>query len=148
MASVASLGIASAATDNTGQSNLVDKLATTFKLNKADVQKVFDEERATHKAEREQTMKTTIEQAVKDGKLTQDQADKLTAKLQELQAERKNMKGMKEATQTERDAHKAKMDEFKQWLSDNQIPEDLVRPMGSHGRGHGHMRPEHSEQTN
>lgn len=137
IASVASLGMASAATTSNGQSNLVDKLASTFKLNKADVQKVFDEDRASHQAEREQAMKTKLDQAVKDGKITQDQEDKLIAKLKELQADRKEFKDMKEETQAERDAHKAKMDAFKQWLTDNKIPEDLARPMG----GHGHMGP-------
>ena len=136
-ASVAGMGVASAATTGTSGTSLVDKIATKFNLKKADVQQVFDQNRTEQQAAREQKMKDRLDQAVKDGKITQDQEDKLIAKLKELQADRTAIKDMKEETQAERDARKAKMDAFKQWLTDNKIPEDLARPMG--GPGHRGM---------
>lgn len=129
-ATAGSLGIASAATSANGQSTLIDKLVTKFNLNRDEVQKVFDEERASHQAEREQKMKERLDQAVKDGKLTQAQEDKLIAKLKEMQADRKNPK---DATEADHEARKAKMDEFRQWLKDNNIPEEFGMPMRGHG---------------
>src|SRR6478736_6475711 len=73
------LSAAHAAAPN-GQQDLVDKIASTFNLNKNDVQKVFDDEHATREAARQQKFETRIKDAVKAGKLTQDVADQLTAK--------------------------------------------------------------------
>lgn len=132
-ASVVGMGVASAATTGTSGTSIVDKIAAKFNLNKADVQKVFDEDHTSHQAERDQQVKDRLDQAVKDNKITADQETKLIAKLKELQADRKAFKDMKQQTQAERDARKAKMDTFKQWLKDNNIPDDLGMPMGGHG---------------
>lgn len=134
------MGFASAATASTPHDTLVDKLVSKFNLNKSDVQKVIDENRQEHEAAREQKMKERLDQAVKDKKITQEQEDKLIAKLKVLQADRKELK---QAKQAERDARKAKMDEFKKWLSDNKIPEEVARPMG----GPGHRGMMHGEGT-
>ena len=81
----------------TGSSSIVDKIASKFSLNKADVQKVFDEEHVARQAEHEQAYKDKIAAAVKDGKLTQAQADKVLAKHAEMKAEmEKNRDAMKE----------------------------------------------------
>lgn len=140
-ASVVGMGVASAATTGTSSTSIVDKIATKFNLNKADVQKVFDENQTSHQAERDQKVKDRLDQAVKDNKITADQETKLIAKLKELQADRKDFKDMKQQTQAERDARKAKMDAFQQWLKDNNIPEDLGMPFGGVGRQGGHGRP-------
>lgn len=135
------LGIASAATSNTGRDALVDKLVAKFNLNKADVQKVFDEEHAARETEHEADIKTKLDQAVKDGKLTQDQEDKLIAKLKELQAEREAAHDS--GTKPDAESMKAKRDEFKKWLSDNNIPEEYGLALG--GRGHHGMQSMHKE---
>lgn len=139
-ATVGGLGVASAATSTTGQQSLVDKIASKFNLNKTDVQKVFDENHAARDAAREQKMKDRLDLAVKDGKLTQDQETKLIAKLKEVQADRKEFKS---DTQAARDARKAKMGEFKQWLKDNNIPDEYGMPMGGPGH-HGGNEPTQS----
>lgn len=139
-ATVGGLGVASAATSTTGQQSLVDKIASKFNLNKTDVQKVFDENHAARDAAREQKMKDRLDLAVKDGKLTQDQETKLIAKLKEVQADRKEFKS---DTQAARDARKAKMGEFKQWLKDNNIPDEYGMPMGGPGH-HGGNEPAQS----
>ncbi len=127
--------MASASANSTsGQVNLIDKLVTKFNLSRADVQQVFDEDRAAHEADRQVEMKARLDQAVKDGKLTQDQEDKLIAKQQEMKA---YMETLKDKTEDERrTAMKAKMDEFKQWITDNNIPSEY----GMFGRGHGGHR--------
>lgn len=138
-ASIGSLGVASAATNSgdSGQSSVVDKLVAKFGLNKADVQKVFDEDRSAHQAEREQKVKDKLAELVKEGKLTQDQADKLVAKAKELQTARQaNREAMKDKSKEER---KAVMDKEREaldkWLSDNKIDKQYARFL--FGGGHG-----------
>lgn len=135
-------GIASAQTSNTsGGTSLIDKIATKFNLKKADVQAVFDQDRSDHEAERAAKEKTTLDAAVKAGTITQSQEDQLIAKQQEMKT---YMDSLKDKTETDRrTAMKAKMDEFKQWLTDNKIPDSLMQSlhMGGPGDGRGHDGP-------
>lgn len=121
---------------------LVEKLATKFNLNKDDVKAVFDEEHAAREAEHQKAYEEKLAQAVTDGKLTQEQADKVIAKSKELQAAR-------EAHKTDwanlgQDERKAKIDEERtaidQWLKDNNIDRKwlMMGGRGGHGMGRGH----------
>jgi hypothetical protein len=142
---VATLGVASTAAGvqavtNTGsdQSGIVDKIAQKFNLNKDEVQKVFDEDRATHEAQHQSRMEERLSQAVKDGKLTEDQKTKILAKLTELKAsmesERENFKNM---TDEERKTHmEQKRTELETWAKENNIPTDYLHFIG-HGGGPG-----------
>lgn len=126
---------------STSSSSIVDKIASKFNLNKADVQKVFDEEHATREAEREQKSKDELAALVKAGTLTQAQADKITAKRAEMKADMEaNRDAMKDKTEAERkaamDAKKAELDK---WASDNGIDVKYVMP-GHGGRSHGGPR--------
>jgi len=96
---------------------------------------VFDADRTEHDAERTAAQKTKLDAAVKAGTITQAQEDALIAK----QAEMKTyMDSLKDKTEDERrTAMKTKMDEFKQWLTDNKIPDSLSRGFGHGGRGPG-----------
>jgi polyhydroxyalkanoate synthesis regulator phasin len=134
--SLAGIGIASAATTATNGNSLVDKIATKFGLKKADVQAVFDQNRTEKEAERLQNVKDTLAQAVKDGKLTQAQADAITTKMTEMKT---FMDSLKDKTADERHtAMDAKRDELKKWADDNSIPEAYRRfVMGGPGRGMG-----------
>lgn len=143
VASLGSAGIVSAATNsnsNNPKQSLIDSIASKFNLNKDEVKKVFDEQHESREAEREQKMSDRLSEAVKDGKLTQDQADKLPAKLKEMhEAREANHESMKDKTGAERKAaRQAERDAFKQWLTDNNIPEDFGGPMGQKGEGRGH----------
>lgn len=141
LAGVTGVGMASAMT-NTNSTNpftsLVDAIATKFNLNKADVQKVFDEQRAKMEAERETQIKDDLAQLVKDGKLTQAQVDKINAKRAELQKERD---AARSSTDTKTRAEiKADMDakrtELETWAKDNGIPTEYLRYVFGHGGGH------------
>lgn len=141
LGSLSGVGLAQAATDNDAsnpESSLIDKLVGRFKLNKDDVQKVFDEEHSAREAKRDAEVKTKLDGLVKAGKLTQDQADKLVAKAAELKTEREaNHEAMKDKTGDERKAAmRANRDSLKQWLSDNGIDEQYGRFLMG-GRGHG-----------
>lgn len=98
---------------------------------------MFDEQHKAHQAERAQAQKDRIAQLVKGGKISQEQADKINAKLEEM---RSNMESMKDKTPTERKAAMdTKRDELKKWATDNGINEDYLRPAGGPmgHRGHG-----------
>lgn len=120
-----------AASNSTG---LIDRLVERFSLNRDEVQTVFNEHRASMTAQHEQAMKDQLAQAVTDGKITQAQADLITAKHSELKT---FMESLKDKTMEEsREAMKTKMDELKQWAEDNDIPLQYlhVGMKGPHGK--------------
>jgi hypothetical protein len=132
-------------------SDLVAAIAAKFNLNTNDVQQVFDEQKTKMDAQREEQrtqMETKaqeefanhISRAVTDGKLTQEQADKILAKKAELAAQQEAQKtSMESIAQEERqvaiETMKTQMDSLKQWATDNNIPEEYIPFIG--GRGHG-----------
>jgi hypothetical protein len=104
-------------------SNIVNALAQKFNLNVSDVQQVFDDQHMQMEAEHSQMLADRLNQAVKDGKLTQDQADKITAKQKELEGQPKS-------------AIQKRMADLKQWATDNGIPQEFM-PFGMFGGHHG-----------
>lgn len=136
------LGIASAATqtnDSNRMSGLVSAIAKKFNLKESDVQSVFDANRAEMEAKRDNEVKTELATLVKDGKLTQAQADAITAKRAELQKTRDaNRESMDGKTDTERkvamDAERAALDK---WFNDNGISTDYRYLVFGGGHGHG-----------
>lgn len=139
--SAAGVGVIHAA-NTTGQtnpiSNLVTAIAQKFNLNQADVQQVFDQQRQQNQAEHQQRFADRLTQDVKDGKLTQAQADAITAKMAELQTQRQTDKtALQGKTQEERQAYfQQQVDALKQWATDNNIPAGYL-PFGPM-MGHGH----------
>ena len=120
-------------------SGLVSAIATKFNLKKDDVQKVFDEQRTQMETQREQEVKDHVAQLVKDGKLTQAQADKINAKRAELVKEREaNRTSEQYLTDAQR---KTRMEERKTtldtWLKDNSIDSQYAYLLmgGRGGRG-------------
>lgn len=122
---------------------LTTAIAQKFNLSTSDVQAVVDEVMKTQmqemQAKHEQNMKDRLAKAVADGTLTQAQADLLAAKQADMQA---FMESMKDKTPAERkDAMQKKMAEMKQWMKDNNIPDEFAHPgMGMRHHGpHGDM---------
>lgn len=133
---LSSLGIASAATSSStdGSTSLVDKIASTFNLDKSKVQAVFDEDRTTHETQMKADRATALKQAVTDGKLTQTQADYITKAWADIDALH-STDGTK-PTDAQREAMKAKMDALRTWLSDQKIDLQSIDGLGGFGR-HG-----------
>lgn len=136
LAGLSGAGIASAATTNTANSNdsLVDKIASTFHLDKSKVQAVFDQNRQEHMANMEAKRADALKQAVTDGKITQAQADHITAAWKEIDALRGTTKPEDMSTAT-RDQIKQKMDDLRDWLKQQNID---LHSLGLMGTGHGH----------
>lgn len=141
LAGVGGTAIAHAQTnadDSTG-SSLVDALAKKFNLDKTKVQAVFDEQRSAMEQQRETELNEEIAQLVKDGKLTQEQADKLKAKRAELQKAREAQRNADDSTSHEerRAAHDQRRTELAAWLRENGIDANYTYLLVSKG-GHGH----------
>ncbi len=144
VAGIGASSIQAATTDTTTRpnpmANLVTAIAQKFNLNQTDVQKIFDEQRTQMdqqmETRRAEELKTRLTQAVKDGKLTQAQADLITAKQTELKAFHDSLKG--KTPEECKAAMEAKKTELQQWAKANNIPEEfaLMGPMGGPG-GHG-----------
>jgi len=150
LAGLAGATVANAETNGSTSTNpmssLVDAISSKFNLNKTDVQKVFDEQRTKMDATREQQVKDQVAQLVKDGKLTQAQADKINAKRAELDKQRQaDMTANQNLTEAQRQAKRdemrtqmdAKKTELDTWLKDNGIDTQYAYLlMGGRG-GHG-----------
>lgn len=139
IASVIGVGAVSAQSNISQDRSIVSKIAQKFNLNKDEVQKVFTEDNAAHQADRKAEMKTALDTAVTDGKITADQEAKLIAKLDEMQADREAAKDQTQAEhQANRTAMETKRTEFEAWLKANNIPSNLL-----HGPGMGMGRGDH-----
>lgn len=131
-----SMGVASAATADTSSSSdtsLVQKIATKFGLKTSDVQAVFDQDRESHMAEMKEKRATALKQAVTNGKLTQAQADHITAAWDEIDKLHDAAGGPGKETDAQHAAIKTKMDELKTWLDGQNL--DLSEIDGLDGPG-------------
>lgn len=75
-----------AQTTNNPASSLVTLIANKFGLKQTDVQSVFDQHQADRQAEMESRYQAMLDQAVKDGKLTENQKGLVIQKRQELKS--------------------------------------------------------------
>lgn len=120
-------------TNNSGGSSLVDKLAAKFNLNKDEVKAVFDAEHKVRQAEHAQDAKERLDNAVKDGALTQEQADHIQAVFDEIKALHGDT-NPRELSDDIRDQIRDKMDELRSWAEENDID---MRQIGfMHHQGH------------
>ncbi len=122
-------------TNNTNpMSSLVTAIAQKFNLPTAEVQTVFDTQRAQHEAEKDARAKTHLDADVVAGKLTQAQEDALIAKQKEGKT---FMETLKDKTPEERKtAMKTQMEETAQWMKDNNIPSQYTRALHDGPREH------------
>jgi len=131
----ASVASAQSTSGNTANDSLATKIAQKFNLNKDDVQKVIDQNKTDHQAERQQKMEDRLNQAVKDGKITSAQKDAILAKMQDMKTYMDSIKD--KSADEKRSLMKTKMDELKQWTKDNNLTQYM--PMMDGGRGHHGM---------
>lgn len=126
------VGAANAATNDTASTgtSLIDKIATTFHVDRSQVAALFAADRQEHEAQMQADQAARLAQAVTDGKLTQAQADHITNAQKEIQSLRdKSEPGQETAAQ--RTEMKAKMDALRSWATTNNVDEQYI------GGGHG-----------
>ena len=134
LGSLAGLHAANAASP-IARTSLIDQLVAKFHLNKADVQAVFTANRQTTLADRGQMMKDRLAQAVTAGKLTQAQADAITAKQADVKTFMESLKGKTPADR--KTAIAQEQTDLTAWAKDNNIPAQFAHIAGPMMRG-GH----------
>lgn len=134
LTSVGTVGLVSADNANGSRdSSLVDRLSSKYNLDKTEVQAVFDEERKEHRTERRAERTERINQAVKDGNITQAQADHITGVLAEVEKLRGDTVPH-ELSDEVREQIRDKMHELREWAEENKVDLQYV---GHGGKGHG-----------
>jgi len=122
--------------------SIVQKLVQRFGLKENDVQAVFDEARQERQSQMQARFEERLNQAVKDGKITESQKQAILAKHKELQEKRLSEKENWQNTTPEqrRQAIQEKKQELESWANQNGI--DLKYLFGWFGmkRGHGWFR--------
>lgn len=115
---------------------LASAMAVKFHLNQDDVQKVINENRAGHMADRRQRMEERLDQAVVDDEITSAQKDEIATKLKEMKTFMESLKG--KSVSKRQAARKAKHTELKQWAKDNGVPVRFLLPreLGNGARAH------------
>lgn len=104
-------------------SGLVDKLASTFNLDKTKVQEVFEQQRSEMEQQREIKMNERLQVLVDEGKLSGAQKTAIMAKLKELKENRQeNMNEFKNMTKEERkSAMDEKRTELESWADEQGV---------------------------
>lgn len=119
-----------------GQDSLAERLVSRFNLNKDDVQKVFEENRTAMQTQRRSEVEERLDQAVSEGKLTEDQKNALLSKMDEMRAKRESL-----SSDLSREERRAKMAEYREemqnWSKDNGIDFQALGVFLGRGYGNG-----------
>ena len=123
-------------------SSLVDKLASTFNLDRTKVQEVFDAQRTEMETKRAQKVSDRLDELVTAGTITSAQKSAIETKLAELKKEREaNKDAVKDMSDEER---KSKMDEkrseMERWAKEQGL--DLSKLKGVFGGPGGRGGPD------
>lgn len=104
--------------------NLVNAIAQRFNLNPSDVQQVIDQQKSKMETQLQQNFTDRINQAVQNGKLTQDQANKIIAEQATIKTQLDALKG-KTGTDLKNGIQQIRQS-VQQWAKDNNIPPQYV----------------------
>ncbi len=120
-------------------SGIIDKLVEKFGLSRDDVQAVFDEARVEKHAEMEAEEAERLASLVEDGTLTQEQADALSQKREEMRQAREELRDQDLTREEIHEQMKSDMEDFKAWAEEQGIDLDAIRSEKGEGFGHrGH----------
>lgn len=89
-AGIGATALAASSDNSPGYPPIVQKIASTFGLDPAKVDSVFKQQHQENVQNRQAKLKDILDQAVKDGKLTQDQENKLITELKSLHDQNKS----------------------------------------------------------
>lgn len=129
---------AAQAQTNAPESSLVQAIAQKFNLDQSQVQSVFDQHKAERHKEMKQKAEDRLNQAVKDGKITEEQKTKILEKLAELKAQH-DSEEFKKMTRAEKKAAMQKAhDELQTWATEQGIDTSyFMMGFGQHHGGRG-----------
>lgn len=110
------------AQESGGSPSLIENLAKKFNSSTDEVKSIFDQTRQERQAERQQQVKDALDQAVKDGKITDTQQQTIQDKMAAIEKEMEEVKAAKEG--------------LRDWAADNDIElKELLPGKGFHGPG-------------
>lgn len=104
---------------SSNQPSFVQQLAQKLGLDQTKVQQAVDEIRQDHRNRMDTRFNEMLDQAVKDGKITTDQKDKILQKRQELQNIKKDFKNM--TPEQRRQAMQNQRQQLEEWAKQNNI---------------------------
>ena len=110
------------AQENSGPSSLIENLAEKFNASSEDVKGVFEQTREERQAEMKKQIEENLIQAVKDGKITQEQKETILAKQAEIEKKMEEVGTMRQ--------------DLKDWAEGNNIELSEIMPGKGFG-GHG-----------
>ena len=147
IAGVATAGVSHAITATTDTTtnpatSLAEAIAKKFNLKASDVETVINDQRNAMEQEYETKTKAEVAQLVKDGKLTQAQANAINTKRADLKKDHEANKPSANESKTDRKAamEKRKAD-LDTWATKNNIPSEYLRyVMGGHGPRGGNIK--------
>lgn len=125
--------------------DIVQRIAQRFNLNQSDVQKVFDEAHQEKRTQMQTKLEDRLNQAIKDGKITEAQKTAILNKLQEQKNNKPSIEQFKNQTPEQRkQAMQQKKTEFENWVKQNGLTLQTLQEILGHGgkgfwMGHGKM---------
>lgn len=128
-------------TNNNKHASLVDALAKKFNVDKSEVQKVFDEDHATHESEMKTSRETALKKALTDKKITQEQYEHIEAAWKELDTARSSAGDPSSQTEQQRTEMRKKMDDLRTWMQQQNISPETLGMTHGFGRHHDGGRP-------
>src|SRR3989344_2846072 len=119
---VGAIGILPAsAQEATDYPTIIQKLAERFGLNVEEVQDVFEEERAEHHAEMLESFEDRLNEAVTEGKITEEQKQTILDKHEELEAKMEELRSQDLTPQQMHQEMRTYHEELKTWVEEQGI---------------------------
>lgn len=115
--------------NNGKNTSFVQELALKLGIDQVKVQQAVDQIRQGHKSQTQTRFSDLLDQAVKDGKITEAQKQLILDKRQELQNTKLNFKDM--TPEQKRQAMQKQKQQLEEWSKQNNI--DLKYLLGGHG---------------
>lgn len=120
-----------------GYPPIIQKIADKFGLNVDDVKEVFDENREARHEEMHAQCEASLDEAVEDGKITEEQKQELQTLLDKKKAVHEDAKDL--TPEERREAMETHHNELTKWAQDNDV--DLKDILGhTPGEGGGHEK--------
>lgn len=129
------LAVNAASAQSTSQSDIVDRLSTELGVDAGQVQGVFDDIREERQAERAAEREERLDALVEEGTLTQAQRTELVAFIDELRAEKEELREEGLSRDEIREAMEDSRAEFEAWLAEEGITIDDIKPDRENRRG-------------
>jgi len=114
-----SLAASAKADENSTYLPIVEKLSEKFRLNKDEVQQVFEDDREERQADMYASLVEKLDDLVNSGQITQEQKDTLLAKHEEMHNKMMDLRNSD--SETRRDEMQKLHDEFDSWAKENGI---------------------------